>query len=248
MLHDWLANGTRLQKQEFSFTVARSNPRGHICSELHLALAPQRPAVHGRGLGARPEEVYGPVGARRARRHLPRGARVQAARPDRQATLGLRRPARRRGRRRCQSLERASDERDIHLAPLAVLAANARQLLAPQHFEARCGHLPRAGEVQPNLKQFHSVFSLGVYEWKHLGVRDAPARRHPLHVATPEAARATERVGVIDAPVPHHRDGLEASVRVLREARHGLAVVHVPVRVPEIRTDVPAAQQRPVRA
>jgi hypothetical protein len=48
---------------------------------------------------------------------------------------------------------------------------------------------------------------------------------------------------VVDEPLAHDGHGLEAPVRVLREARHHVAVVHVPaVAVGEIAADVAARE------
>jgi hypothetical protein len=59
-------------------------------------------------------------------------------------------------------------------------------------------------------------------------VHDAAPGGEPLRVAAAEARRAPERVGVVDEPAPYVGDGLEAAVRVLREAGHLEPVVHAP--------------------
>ena len=67
------------------------------------------------------------------------------------------------------------------------------------------------------------------------------------HCTSPraEARRRAERVGVIDEPAAHDRHGLEAAVRVLREARHDVAVVHAPaVLAREVLPDVAAGERR----
>ena len=51
-------------------------------------------------------------------------------------------------------------------------------------------------------------------------MHDAAPGGEPLRVTAAEARRRTERVGVVDDAAPHVGDGLEAAVRVLREARH----------------------------
>ena len=65
----------------------------------------------------------------------------------------------------------------------------------------------------------------------------------PLHVAAAEARRGAERVGVVDEAAAHEGDGLEAAVRVLREAGHDLAVVHAPAVVAgEVHAEVAAGE------
>ena len=76
-------------------------------------------------------------------------------------------------------------------------------------------------------------------------MHDALARGEPLHVAAPEAGGRAERVGVVDEAAAHERDGLEAAVRVLREAGHRRAVVHAPaVGAGEVHADVAARERR----
>ena len=50
----------------------------------------------------------------------------------------------------------------------------------------------------------------------------------PLHVAAAEARGRAERIGVVDQALAHDGHGLEAAVRMRREAGHRLAVVHAP--------------------
>ena len=75
-------------------------------------------------------------------------------------------------------------------------------------------------------------------------MHDALARGEPLHVAGTEARSGAERVGVIDVAAPHDRDGLETAMRMLREARDDVAVVHPPaVLLLEVLTDVAATER-----
>src|SRR5262245_5105247 len=83
-------------------------------------------------------------------------------------------------------------------------------------------------EIQPNLKKFEAVSFLALEEREHLAVHDALAGGQPLDVAGAETRRRAERVGMIDVATTQDRDGLEASMRMLRKSRHGLAVIHAP--------------------
>ena len=65
-------------------------------------------------------------------------------------------------------------------------------------------------------------------EREHLGMDDPGAGGEPLHVAGAVAGRGAERVGVVDIATADEGDGLEATVGMLGEARHGAAVVHAP--------------------
>ena len=54
----------------------------------------------------------------------------------------------------------------------------------------------------------------------------------------------TERVGVVDVSVTDERDGLEPSMGVLREARHGAAVVHLPATgAGEVHAEIPRGER-----
>ena len=57
---------------------------------------------------------------------------------------------------------------------------------------------------------------------------DPFAGRHPLHITAAEAGGGAKRVAMIDEPAAGEGHRLEAPVRVAREARDLLAVVHVP--------------------
>jgi hypothetical protein len=83
-------------------------------------------------------------------------------------------------------------------------------------------------QVQPDLEQLERVGLVTFEQREHLGVHDAATGREPLHVATTEPRRGTERIGVVDQTLAHERHGLEATVRVLGEARDDQPVVHAP--------------------
>ena len=114
-----------------------------------------------------------------------------------------------------------------------------RDVLVPQHREVRVDELVGGRQVQPDLEELGGFGRVAVEQREHLGVHDAAAGGEPLHVAPPEAAVGAERVGVVDEPLAHEGDGLEAPVRVLREAGHDAAVVHAPaVDAREVPADV----------
>lgn len=82
----------------------------------------------------------------------------------------------------------------------------------------------------------------------HLAVGDitvhAAARRHPLHVAFAKAGHGPERVGVVEHALAHQGDGFKPPVRVHGEARHGVAVVHVPaVLAAEVMAQIAPGEQ-----
>ena len=73
---------------------------------------------------------------------------------------------------------------------------------------------------------------------------DAVAGGEPLHVTVAEAGRCTERIRVIDEAAAHEGDRLEASMRMLREARHIAAVVHAPTVAPgEVLTELATVER-----
>ena len=74
-----------------------------------------------------------------------------------------------------------------------------------------------------------------------------PAVSHCTSPAAEARGRA-ERVGVIDEALSNDRDRLEAAVRMMRETRHDVAVIHPPaVLALEVLADVAAGERR-VRA
>ena len=85
------------------------------------------------------------------------------------------------------------------------------------------------------------------------GVRSQPAlqalrrchatvQRH--HVAFAKAGHGTERVGVVEHALAHQGDGFKPPVRVHGEARHGVAVVHVPaVLAAEVMAQIAPGEQ-----
>ena len=90
----------------------------------------------------------------------------------------------------------------------------------------RLGELVGLREIYPYLEELEWIRSVALHERKHLGVNDSFPRREPLGVPSPETCGRTERIGVIDEAFAHDGEGLEAAVRVLREAGHHFAVVH----------------------
>ena len=133
-------------------------------------------------------------------------------------------------------------DRDLGRAPRRVGATWRGICVAPQHREVRLRRAcPRAGRFSQIWNSSTRVRPVAVEQREHLGVHDARAGGQPLHVARAEARGGAERVGVIDEAAPHDRHRLEAAVRVLREARHHLAVVHAPaVLAREVLAEVAA--------
>jgi hypothetical protein len=60
---------------------------------------------------------------------------------------------------------------------------------------------------------------------RQLGVDDAAAGRHPLHVAVGEDTGVATIVGVAQVAVEHERHGLDAAVRVVRKSGRRLELV-----------------------
>ena len=74
-------------------------------------------------------------------------------------------------------------------------------------------------------------------------MHDARTGGEPLRVATSETGRGTQRVGMVDQAAAYQRDGLEATMGVLREPWHLVAVVHAPaVARLEVGPDLAAGQ------
>ena len=80
---------------------------------------------------------------------------------------------------------------------------------------ARRRHLQRRGQVRPQLEAVHAALRVTL---RHLLVEDAAAGGHPLHVAGAQRAAVAEAVAVLDRAGQHVGDGLDAAVRMPREA------------------------------
>ena len=105
--------------------------------------------------------------------------------------------------------------------------------------------LSRPGRFSQIWNSSSSFGPVGVEEREHLRVHHSGPGGQPLHVAHPEAGRGAERVRVIDVAGADDGHRLEAAVRVLREARHHVAVIHPPaVLALEVLPDVVARQRR----
>ena len=111
---------------------------------------------------------------------------------------------------------------------LATFETHAWLLVIPVHREVRFGTLGGRRQVQPDLEELGGVGAGVVDEGKHLGVHDAVSGGHPLEVAAAEARRGAHRVGVIDEPLAHDGDRLEATMRMTWKAGHDVSVVHAP--------------------
>src|ERR1700682_4598999 len=73
---------------------------------------------------------------------------------------------------------------------------------------------------------------------------DAATAGKPLRIPRAVAGGRAERVEVIDGPLAHHRDGLEATVRMLGKAGDHVAVIHAPAVLPfEILPDLASLER-----
>ena len=177
-------------------------------------------------------------------RQCPTGAGFELQRPDGHIALGLRGPGSGRRGQRLQVGHAAGDAAEFDHTAFGIGLTRRWNGLGPQHREVRLGHLVARRQVQPDLEQLQRVGRVAFQQRKHLAVQDAATGGEPLHVAAAKAGRGTERIAVVDAAFAHDGHGLEAAVRVLREARHGHAVVHVPaVAVGEVLAHLPAGQR-----
>ena len=75
-------------------------------------------------------------------------------------------------------------------------------------------HLLGGGQVDPQLEAMELALALQ----RHLGMDDAAAGGHPLHVAVAQLAAVAEVVLVLHVAFEHVGHGLEAAVRMRREA------------------------------
>ena len=74
------------------------------------------------------------------------------------------------------------------------------------------------------------------------------AGSHPLHIAISVPSAAASRIGVVNQSLHHVSNGFKTTVRVRRESRYLVAVVHAPaVFYYKVIPDVPASQ-RGIRA
>jgi hypothetical protein len=121
----------------------------------------------------------------------------------------------------------------------------AWHVMVPEHREIGRRELGPRGQVDPDLKQLEAIARIGLEQRKHFRVHDAGAGREPLYVAAAEARSRAERVAVVDEALAHVSHGLEAAMRMLREAGHDVAVIHAPaVLAGEVLADVAAFERR----
>jgi hypothetical protein len=137
----------------------------------------------------------------------------------------------------------AGDAGHLGGAPSGVEFAHARNVLRPEHREVRVGHLVAGRQVQPDLEQLQWIGCGRVQQRKHLGMHDAAPGGQPLHITTAKACDGAQRIRMVHAPAAHDGHGLEAAVRVRREAGHGHAVVHAPaVQAGKVLAQLPTGQ------
>ena len=80
---------------------------------------------------------------------------------------------------------------------------------------ARRRHLQRRRQIGPELEAVHAALLVAL---RHFLMQDAAAGRHPLHVAGAEIAAIAQAVAVLDVAGEHIGDGLDAAMRMPREA------------------------------
>ena len=70
---------------------------------------------------------------------------------------------------------------DAHARPIVI--HHLRDVARADVLVARIGHLERSGEVRPQLEPVHPAALVAL---RHLLMKDAATRRHPLHVSDAE--------------------------------------------------------------
>jgi len=108
-----------------------------------------------------------------------------------------------------------------HARAGAALEVGLRQVAPGQVAVLRSRHLLPRGQVEPELQP---ADSLGTH-LRHLLVKDAAPRGHPLDVAGADRPVVPERVSMLHFARAHDRDGLDPSMRMVREA--GLVIAGV---------------------
>ncbi len=101
---------------------------------------------------------------------------------------------------------------DLHAYPRRRL--HYRDPLGREFLVLRLRHLVLRRQVHPQLETAHPAFVL----LRHFRMHQAAASGHPLHAAGRQQAFVAVVVAMAHAAVEHVGDGLEAAVRVLREA------------------------------
>src|ERR1043165_3548471 len=114
---------------------------------------------------------------------------------------------------------------------LAVGARGGRDLGRAQLLVARLHHLVAPWQVDPELESVQPPAGAQDLRRRHLGVNDAGAGSHPLHVARIDAAAIALRVLVLDRAVEDVGAGLEAAMRMVGR----------PMRLPRPMGDGPHA-------
>ncbi len=83
---------------------------------------------------------------------------------------------------------------------------------------ARRHHLVAGGQVHPDLEPVHAAAPLADLRGRHLGVHDAPARGHPLHVAGADRALVSRGILVLELALQHVGHRLEPAMRMIGRA------------------------------
>lgn len=139
-------------------------------------------------------------------------------------------------------VEATGDHRDLH----ASSGFQARHVFRLDIAIAGRSQLALRRQVDPQLEATHRAFHL----FRHLAVDDAVGGGHPLYAAGLEQAAIAEVVFVAHTPFEHVGHGLEAAVRVRREASDivvrvlGIELVEHQERVEAFRDGPPITRVR----
>src|SRR4029077_16681130 len=107
--------------------------------------------------------------------------------------------------------ETAADQTDVR----GVVVGDLRNVPLFYFLIAGRGHFLRGGKIGPQLKAVHAA---GVIALGHFLVDDAAARGHPLVVTGGDGAAIADAIAVLDGSGENIGNGLDAPVRVPREA------------------------------
>ena len=233
-----LVDGLALQDQQLHGVVAGGERNGHCGVDQGACAGGDQ--LTGNVETASIEHVQGAyrVGSGCGRQD-PAGLGVEVQVPHGHIGIGSGSPRRRRRRGRLQPGHGSGNHGELGGAAVVIGEGGTWDVLGPQHSEVGLDHLVRRRQVQPDLEQFDVVGFIGVEQGKHLGVGDARAGRHPLHIAASEPGCGTERVGMVDEAPAHKCHRFKTPVGMDGKAWHHASVVHAPAILgAEVASDV----------
>jgi hypothetical protein len=102
----------------------------------------------------------------------------------------------------------------VHQGDLDIVIDNFGNLGGPDVLVARSRHLQRRGQIGPKLEAMHAAQAVTL---RHLLVKDAAARCHPLHITSCQTAAVSQAVAMVDRASQYIGDGFDAAVGVPRE-------------------------------